>query len=146
MQGVLPDVLQGVMQGLLPGVLPGVLQGVLLQWSTGEIMISHCNSVLQCVAAWCNVLPTDPAPRAVCRRCRHTPSCPLLSTPAHPYLGDSLMPVVSCNHEAGHAVSKTAHEQRCAADIAQHLHPCGPACAVCVYVCVCACQFERERR
>ena len=95
-------------------------------------------------AACCSVLPTAPAPRAVCRRCRHTPSCLLLSTPACPYLDDSGMPVVSCNVEAAEAVFD-AHNQRHAALIAQHLHPCGPARVVFVCGCVCVCQSVNER-
>jgi len=128
-----------------------------LQRSAGEIiimMISHCDSVLQCATY---------SPCTTCCRCRHTPSCLSLSTPAHPYLGDSGMPVLGCNEEAADAVVVNAHEQRYAADRAQHLRPMRPrachvrvcgACVcmcVCVFVCVCVCvlvcvrEKERER-
>ena len=100
-------------------------------------------------ARCCSVLPTAPVPRAVCRRCRHTPSCLSLSTPARPYLDDSGMPVLGCNVEAAGAVLVDAHDQRHAALLAQHLHPCGPARVMCVCVggCVCVCTSvdERER-
>ena len=100
-------------------------------------------------AACCSVLPTAPAPRAVRRRCRRMPSCLLLSTPARPYLDDSGMPVLGCNQEAAPAVLLDAHDQRHAALLAQHLHPCGPArvmcVCVCVRVCVCTSVDERER-
>jgi len=98
-------------------------------------------------AACCSVLPTAPAPCAVCRRCRHTPSCLSLSTPARPYLDDSGMPVLGCNEEAAAAVVADAHDQRHAALLAQHLHPCGPArvMCVCVFVCACVCVIKRER-
>ena len=113
-----------------------------LQWSESEIimMISHCNSgcrALQRGVACCSVLPTAPAPRAVCRRCRHTPSCLSLSTPARPYLDDSGMPPLGCNAEAANAFLLDAHNQRHAALLAQHLHPCGPARVMCARVCVC---------
>ena len=103
--------------------------------------------MLQRGAACCSVLPTAPAPRAVCRRCRHTPSCLSLSTPSRPYLDDSGMPVLGCHVEAADAVVSDAHDQRHAALLAQHLHPCGPArvMCVCVFVCVCVCVVKRER-
>jgi len=87
-----------VVQYLMQGVLHGM--PCVLQWSDGEIiiiMISHCCSALQRVAACCSVLPTALAPRAVCRRCRHTSSCHSLCTPTGPYLGDSGMPVLGCD-------------------------------------------------
>ena len=86
-----------------------------------------------------SVLPTAPAPRAVCRRCRHTPSCLSLSTPARPYLDDSGMPLLGCNVEAAAAVLVDAHNQQHAALLAEHLHSCGPARVMCVRVCVCVC-------
>ena len=77
--------------------------------------------------ACCSVLSTVPAPRAVCQRCQHMPSFLSLSTPARPYLDDSGMPEKGCNVEAAVAVLLEEHEQRFATDLAQHLHPCGPA-------------------
>ena len=100
-------------------------------------------SVLQRGAACCSVLPTAPAPRAVCRRCPHTPSCLSLSTPARIYLGDSGMPPVGCSVETAGAVVVDKHEQWCAASLEQHLPPCNPARVMCV--CVCARQGEFVR-
>jgi len=92
------------------------------------------------ISAWCSVLPTAPAPCAVSRRSRHTPSCLSLSTPARPYLDDSGMPLLGCNVEAAAAGLIDAHDQRHAALLAQHLHPCSPARVMCVRVCACVSQ------
>ena len=68
-----------------------------LQWSAAEIiimMISHCNSLLQCVAAWCRVLQC--AAYSPCTTCR-VPSLPTHALLAlavyhrtHMYVNESL--------------------------------------------------------
>ena len=90
--------------------------------------------------ACCSVMSTVPAPRAVCQRCRHMPSFLSLSTPTRPYLDDSGMPLLGCNVEAAAAGLIDAHDQRHAALLAQHLHPCSPARVMCVRVCACVSQ------
>ena len=55
------------------------------------------------------------------------------------------MPVVGCNVEAAITVLVEAHDQRHAALLAQHLHPCGPARVMCGRVCVCKSVNKRER-
>ena len=100
--------------------------------------------MLQRGATCCTVLPTAPASRAVCCRCRRTPSCLSLSTPARPYLDDSGMPILGCNVQATDADLVDAHDQRHAALLAQHLHPCGPARVMCMCVCVCVCVCVRQ--
>ena len=64
---------------------------------------------------------------------------------ARPYLDDSGMPLSGCNIEAAAAVLCEAHNQRHAALLAQHLHPCGPARVMCVRVCVCVCVSQCMR-
>jgi len=109
-----------------------------------EIVCACCSVAVRTHAARelcvsCAVLPTAPAPRAVFRRCLHTPYCLSLSTPARPYLDDSGMPVLGCNVQAADAVLVDAHDQRHAALLVQHLHPCGPASVMCVRMSVCVC-------
>ena len=54
-------------------------------------------------------------------------------------LDDSGMPELGCSEQAAVAAVADAHNQRHAALLAQHLHPCGPARVMCVRVCVCVC-------
>ena len=128
---------------VLQSVLQGVMHCVLCRHhhhqddpTPQQRAAARC-SVVPCVAVRC-LQPLHHVPCAVAADTR-PPASRCLPSLARPYLNHSGMPPLDCKIEAAGAVVGDEHEQRHAALLAQHLHPCGPARVMCVCVCVCLC-------